>query len=115
GAALRTSPTWAALANGAAGHAHDFDDTSFALLGHPSVPLFAAALAAGEAEPAEGAAVTLAYLLGFEVDAAIGSTINPDHYTRGWHATSTIRTIGCPGAGGRLPGPDPGPAPHPAA
>src|SRR5207245_2629979 len=32
GASLRTSPTWAALANGAAGHAHDFDDTSFALL-----------------------------------------------------------------------------------
>src|SRR5262249_59775407 len=31
GASLRTSPTWAALANGAAGHAHDFDDTSFAL------------------------------------------------------------------------------------
>ena len=33
------------LANGTAGHAHDFDDTSFALLGHPSVPLLAAALA----------------------------------------------------------------------
>src|SRR5881628_2212883 len=41
GASLRTSPTWAALANGAAGHAHDFDDTSFALMGHPSVPLLA--------------------------------------------------------------------------
>ena len=35
---LRTAPTWAALANGTAGHAHDFDDTNFVLLGHPSVP-----------------------------------------------------------------------------
>src|SRR3989442_701718 len=102
GASLRTSPTWAALANGAAGHAHDFDDTSFALMGHPSVPLLAAALAAGEAETADGAAVTLAYLIGFEVDAAVGTAINPDHYTRGWHATATIGTIGCAAAAARL-------------
>src|SRR5229473_8575676 len=102
GTSLRTSPTWAALANGAAGHAHDFDDTSFALMGHPSVPLLTAALAAAEAETADGAAVTLAYLIGFEVDAALGSAINPDHYTRGWHATATIGTLGCAAAAARL-------------
>src|SRR5438094_6642342 len=112
GASLRTSPTWAALANGAAGHAHDFDDTSFALLGHPSVPLLAAALAAAEAETADGAAVTLAYLIGFEVDAALGSAINPDHYTRGWHATATIGTIGCAAAAARLLGLDLGQVRH---
>src|SRR5882762_9975258 len=102
GTRLVTAPGWAALANGAAGHAHDFDDTSFALMGHPSVPLLAAALAAGEAETADGAAVTLAYLIGFEVDAALGTAINPDHYTRGWHATATIGTIGCAAAAARL-------------
>src|SRR5213593_484545 len=112
GSSLRTSPTWAALANGAAGHAHDFDDTSFALLGHPSVPLLAAALAAAEAETADGAAVTLAYLIGFEVDAAIGSAINPDHYTRGWHSTATIGTLGCAAAAARLLALDPGQALH---
>src|SRR5919201_1220604 len=48
GTSMRTSPGWAALANGAAGHAHDFDDTNFALMGHPSVPLLAAGLAAAE-------------------------------------------------------------------
>ncbi len=112
GTSLRTSPTWAALANGAAGHAHDFDDTSFALMGHPSVPLLAAALAAGEAETADGAAVTLAYLIGFEVDAALGSAINPDHYTRGWHATATIGTIGCAAAAARLLGLDLGQVRH---
>src|SRR2546427_140108 len=46
--------------------------------------------------------VTLAYLLGFEIDAAIGSAINPDHYTRGWHSTATIGTIGCAAAAARL-------------
>jgi 2-methylcitrate dehydratase PrpD len=102
GTSQRTSPTWAALANGAAGHAHDFDDTSFALTGHPSVPLLSAALAVAEAEMADGAAVALAYVIGFEIDAALGIAINPGHYTRGWHATSSIGTLGCAAAAARI-------------
>jgi 2-methylcitrate dehydratase PrpD len=112
GTALRTSPTWAALANGAAGHAHDFDDTSFALLGHPSVPLLAAALAAGEAEMADGATVALAYIIGFEVDAALGLALNPAHYERGWHATTSIGTLGCAAAAARILGLDAGQTRH---
>ena len=102
GTSMRTSPGWAALANGAAGHAHDFDDTNFALMGHPSVPLFSAALAAAEAETADGAALALSYVIGFEIDAALGLALNPGHYTRGWHATSTIGTLGCAAAAARL-------------
>src|SRR5438132_9987942 len=104
GASLRTSPTWAALCNGAAGHAHDFDDTNFALLGHPSVPLLATAFACAEAGMADGAAVTLAYLIGLEVSAALGLASNPGRYTRGWHATATLGTIGCTAAAARLQG-----------
>jgi 2-methylcitrate dehydratase PrpD len=106
GSAFRTSPTWAALCNGAAGHAHDFDDTNFALMGHPSVPLLATALACAEAEPTDGAAVALAYLIGFEVSAALGLALNPGHYARGWHATATLGTIGCTAAAARLRGLD---------
>ena len=102
GTRLVTSPGWAALANGTAGHAHDFDDTNFALMGHPSVPLLAAALAAGEAETADGRAVALAYIVGFEVSATLGAALNPEHYTRGWHATSTLGTLGCAAAAARL-------------
>ena len=104
GTTLRASTAWAALANGAAGHAHDFDDTNFALMGHPSVPLLAAALASAEAETADGGAVALAYVLGFEIDAALGLAVNPAHYTRGWHATSSIGTLGCAAAAARLLG-----------
>src|SRR5712691_2155447 len=104
GTTLRTSPTWAALANGAAGHAHDFDDTNFALTGHPSVPLLAASFAAGEAEMADGATIALAYVIGFEIDAALGRALNPGHYTRGWHATTSIGTLGCAAAASRLLG-----------
>ncbi len=106
GTALKTAPGWAALANGAAGHAHDFDDTNFALLGHPSVPLLSTALAAAEAEMAGGRAVVLGYILGFEIDVALGTALNPDHYTRGWHATSSIGTLGCAAAASRIMGLD---------
>src|SRR5712692_7025528 len=114
GTSLRTAPTWAALANGAAGHAHDFDDTNFALLGHPSVPLLAAALATGEAEMADGATVALAYVIGFEISAAMGRALNPAHYERGWHATTSIGTLGCAAAASRLLRLDAGHAGHAA-
>ena len=106
GTALKTAPGWAALANGAAGHAHDFDDTNFALLGHPSVPLLSTALAAAEAETATGRALVLGYIIGFEVDVALGTALNPDHYTRGWHATSSIGTLGCAAAAASIRGLD---------
>jgi 2-methylcitrate dehydratase PrpD len=106
GTRVKTSPGWAALANGAAGHAHDFDDTSFALMGHPSVPLLSTALAAAEAEMADGRTLVLGYLLGFEVDATLGTALNPDHYTRGWHATASIGTLGCAAAAARIMGLD---------
>jgi 2-methylcitrate dehydratase PrpD len=112
GTPLRTSPTWAALANGTAGHAHDFDDTNFALLGHPSVPLLATALACAEAETTDGASVVLGYLVGFEVSAALGRALNPDHYKRGWHATATLGTLGCAAAAARILGLDAGQTRH---
>ena len=106
GTRVRTSPTWAALANGVAGHAHDFDDTNFSLMGHPSVPLFCAALAAAEAQPADGRAVALGYVIGFEISATLGAAVNPDHYTRGWHATSSVGTVGCAATAARIFGLD---------
>jgi len=106
GTSFQTSPTWAALANGVAGHAHDFDDTNFALMGHPSVPLLAAALATGEAEMLDGRALVTAYVVGFEIDAALGLGLNPAHYERGWHATASLGTLGCAAAAARLLGLD---------
>ncbi|MFQ5521533.1 MAG: MmgE/PrpD family protein, partial [Candidatus Methylomirabilia bacterium] len=36
GTHVRSGGVWAALANGTAGHALDFDDTNFAMMGHPT-------------------------------------------------------------------------------
>ncbi len=106
GTPLRTAGVWAALANGVAGHALDFDDTNFALLGHPSVPVLAAALAAGELSFRDGRALLHAFLIGFEVETTLGEVMNPAHYRHGWHATSTLGTLGAAAAAAKLLGLD---------
>src|SRR5215468_9811842 len=84
GTRRRTGGVWAALANGTAAHALDFDDTNFAMLGHPSAPVLAAALAAGELGLATGQDLVHAFLLGFEVETTLAEVINPEHYEHGW-------------------------------
>jgi 2-methylcitrate dehydratase PrpD len=106
GTGQRTGAVWAALCNGTAAHALDFDDTNFAMLGHPSAPVLAAALAAGELGLADGRAVVHAFLLGFEVETTLAEVVNPEHYDHGWHATCTLGTLGAAAAAARLLGLD---------
>jgi 2-methylcitrate dehydratase PrpD len=91
----------AALANGASGHAMDFDDTqlsttpdrTYGLLTHPTVPALASALAMAEQQQASGSAFLEAFLTGFEVECKIAEAIDPDHYLRGFHSTATAGTF----------------------
>ena len=106
GTVLRTTAANAALANGTAAHALDYDDMCFVSLAHPSAPLVAAALAAAETAGASGRALLDAYVVGFELEGRLGRAMNPRHYQRGWHCTSTLGTIGAAAAASRLFGLD---------
>ena len=106
GTGAATSASWAALANGTAAHALDYDDMCFVSLAHPSAPLVAAGLAAGELVQAPGKALLDAWVVGFEIEAVLGRAMNPRHYTQGWHNTSTIGTIGSAAAVARVLGLD---------
>src|SRR5712692_260135 len=106
GTRRRTGAVWAALCNGTAAHALDFDDTNFAMMGHPSAPVLSAALAAAELALADGRALVHAFLLGFEVETSLAEVLNPPHYERGWHATCTLGTLGAAAAAARLLGLD---------
>ncbi len=106
GTSLRASAANAALANGTAAHALDYDDMCFVSLAHPSAPLVAAALAAAEVAGAAGRALLDAYVVGFELEGRLGRAMNPRHYQRGWHCTSTLGTIGAAAAASRLLGLD---------
>ena len=112
GTALRASAGNAALANGTAAHALDYDDMCFVSLAHPSAPLVAAALAAAEVAGASGRALLDAYVVGFELEARLGRAMNPRHYQRGWHCTATLGTIGAAAAASRLLGLDASAAGH---
>ena len=94
----------AALVNGATSHALDFDDTHFAHVGHPSVAIYPAALAVGEAMDAPAAAVADAFLIGAEASVRIGLNLGHAHYYRGFHQTATAGAFGATVAAGRLYG-----------
>ena len=112
GTAFCATAANAALANGTAAHALDYDDMCFVSLAHPSAPLVAAALAAAETAGASGRALLDAYVVGFEVEGRLGRAMNPRHYQRGWHCTSTLGTIGAAAAASRLLGLDAAVAGH---
>jgi 2-methylcitrate dehydratase PrpD len=106
GTSLLTSPESAALLNGIAGHALDYDDVNASVTGHPSVVVLPAAFAAAELTGASGAALLEGYVIGVEVMAKLGRAMGPEHYRVGWHATSTLGTIGAAVAAGKLLGLD---------
>ncbi len=92
----------AAFVNGTASHAADYDDMAHAMGGHPSVTLVPVVFALGESLGSTGAEALEAYVIGFEAECRIGHVVNPDHYERGWHPTSTIGVFGAAAAAARL-------------
>ena len=104
GRGRRTSALLAALANGAHGHALDFDDTHLASIVHGSAPVAPAVLAIGEWRRRPGAEVVAAFVAGFEVETRIGRVIGPRLADRGWHVTALLGHFGAAAAAGRLLG-----------
>jgi 2-methylcitrate dehydratase PrpD len=100
GQSLRTSPQLAALANGVASHALDFDFSY--MQGQLVAPVIPALLPLAESTGATPAETLAAFIVGFEVVSRL-SRANPDHNGGGsWHGTGTIGTIAAAAACARL-------------
>jgi 2-methylcitrate dehydratase PrpD len=107
---LRAPLHLAALANGVAGHALDWDDTAMSLesdrsvLIHPTMQPLCAVLALGGQQGATGAEILAAFVLGFEVQVKIAEAIDPAHFTggRGFHSSGTIGVFGAAVAASKL-------------
>lgn len=97
----------AALLNGMASHVLDFDDAHLASRVHPSVVLWPALLAAGEAQDSTGSELLTAFVSGVEIQAQIAALLGPTHYQQGWHSTATLGSFGATVAAGRLYGLEP--------
>lgn len=107
GRELRTDVLTAALINGTASHALDFDDCSNTLGGHPSAPIVPALWALAEERGKTGGAFIAAYVAGVECETKIGRAVNFHHYEKGWHPTATLGTFGSAAACGHLLGLNP--------
>ena len=100
GSPLRTSPQLAALANGVASHALDFDFTY--TQGQFMAPVIPALLPLAESNGATPAEMLAAFIVGFEVCSRL-SRANPTHNGDGlWHGTATIGAIAAAAACARL-------------
>ncbi len=106
GGGARTSMSQAALVNGAAGHALDFDDVLGAMTGHPTAPVAPAALALAEGRGLDGRRVVAGIVAGIEVEARLGRVLGDSHYAKGWHATGTVGAFGAAAAAANMLGLD---------
>lgn len=100
----KASVLHAAMINGVAAHALDFDDCSTTMGGHPSAPVVPAVLALAETQGATAAEVFAAYLTGVEVETRLARGLLPHHYEKGWHPTATLGVFGAAAASARLLG-----------
>ncbi|WP_296250872.1 MmgE/PrpD family protein [Pseudomonas sp. UBA4194] len=106
GRAERLEPLCAALVNGAAAHALDFDDVNIAMGGHPTAPLLPALLALAASRGCTGRQLLLAYIAGFEMQTRLARSVNFHHYDKGWHPTATLGVFGAAAASAKLLGLD---------
>jgi len=87
----------AAVINGAASHAVEFDDIWRNAVYHPASPTISAALAAAQSQGANGERFLRGVIVGYEVSTRIGEAIMPSHY-KYWHTTGTVGTLGAAAA-----------------
>jgi 2-methylcitrate dehydratase PrpD len=96
GTATRTSPEYAALANGTASHSVELDDTHQAGSIHPGVVMFSTAIALSESRPEiDFGQFVAAVVAGYEVATRLAMAVQPkSHYELGFHPTSTCGVFG---------------------
>jgi 2-methylcitrate dehydratase PrpD len=104
----RLAPSLAALVNGTAGHALDYDDIGLGA-GHISVAILPAVFAVAELVEADGAALVDALVVGYEVAHRL-TTMYPDTrlgpYAAGYHKPSVYSVFGGVSGAARLLGMD---------
>ncbi|MBY4895879.1 MmgE/PrpD family protein [Cupriavidus sp. AU9028] len=105
-------PADAALINGSAGHALDFDDVASAMRGHPTVPVAPAALALAQLQGSSGRELLRALVIGHEIESRIGERLGDAQYRFGLHPTGTTGALGAAAACARLMALDQGSTAH---
>jgi 2-methylcitrate dehydratase PrpD len=106
GRSVTASVESAALINGAAAHALDFDDYLAEGVIHGSAALVAALLAAGESRRSTGEDLLSSFVAGYEVSAHLSYLIGQPLIHQGFHPTGVLTHVGAGVGVGRLIGLD---------
>ncbi|KAJ4267005.1 hypothetical protein NW762_003103 [Fusarium torreyae] len=95
----------AALINGIASHADDYDNTHVDTPVRPSGPVASALFSVAEwLAPVSGQDFLTAFIAGVETECKLGVAFFPEHYNVGRHITSTTGSVGAAVAVGRVLG-----------
>ena len=106
GGGFKTSLMQAALLNGTASHALDYDDVNLLMVGHPTVPVVPGILALAERDGGNGKDFITAFVAGVETEVRVAMLMGESHYVKGWHTTGTVGTFGAAAAAARMMGLD---------
>ena len=98
GVAERMDAASAALFNGTASHALDYDDVSWTTIGHSTVSVAPAAMACAQEAGVDGRTMLLAYVAGVEVMHQLARWTMPALSERGWHTTPVYGVFGAAAA-----------------
>ena len=106
GTDLSLPPSAAALVNGTASHAYEFDD--YGGCGHSGAVVVPAVCAMAERAKADGRSVLVALVAGYDVAARVteGAGGYRAHNDLGWHSTGTCGTFGAAAGAARILGLD---------
>lgn len=95
----KSSVLMAALTNGTAAHALDYDDSSSVMRTHPSSLMLPGLFALGEYGHKSGKDILTAYATSFEVAAKLGRALNPELVDQGWLPVGVLglflQTLAC--------------------
>jgi 2-methylcitrate dehydratase PrpD len=98
--------------NGVQGHSLDMDDGHRFAHGHPGVVTIPAALSIAETTGQSGKQLLEAIVVGYEIFGRLGTAINPDHLSKGFHTTATIGSFAAAAAVAKILGLSPGQIEH---
>ncbi|MFM0369326.1 MmgE/PrpD family protein [Paraburkholderia aspalathi] len=102
GSSARASAQQAALLNGYAGHALDYDDVHSSVRGHPATVLLPALFALAQTRGSSALDLLDAYVVGVETMARLGLALGSRHYEQGFHNTATLGALGAAAAASYL-------------
>jgi 2-methylcitrate dehydratase PrpD len=94
GTRYTTTSQGAALVNGVASHALDFDDSNLYTMGHPTGALLSALIPVAAARDLAGARLLTAMVAGMQAEGLVAQASGNGGFARGFHATGTFGVFG---------------------